>query len=188
MLLRKKLEKLNRQQLFERLKKLSPKLAAKLNQSDKKNKRRLIRCLEILDQNENFKNRSGERKYHSLIIGLNHPRDILKERIAKRLIFRLEKLDLISEVKGLRESGLSWKRLEDFGLEYKFVSWYLQKKFSYQEMVKKLIIASSQFSKRQQVWFKRWERQGAKIDWLKNKEDAVPMAREFLKIKNGLMR
>lgn len=164
--LRKKSEKLSAGELFARLKRLAPKLAAKLNQSDKNNKRRLIRYLEILEQDKDFKNQTGRKKYDALIIGINYPREILKQRIAKRLRQRLEKQNLIGEVERLHRQGLSWKRLEGFGLEYKFISWSLQKKLSDEEAVEKLNLASYQFAKRQMSWFKRWERQGAKINWL----------------------
>ena len=57
------------------------------------------------------------------------------------------------------------EKLEDFGLEYKFISQYLQDKLEYDEMVEKLNIAIRQFAKRQMTWFRRWEKQGKKIDW-----------------------
>jgi len=79
--LRKQMEKLSLEQLFLKLKKLAPKMAAKLNDSDKKNKRRLIRYLEILGQDKNFKNRQGKRKYEPLIIGVKVSKDSLKQRI-----------------------------------------------------------------------------------------------------------
>ncbi len=181
LVLRKKLDKLNVLELFNKLKKLAPKMVAKLNQSDKNNKRRLIRYLEILGQDKNFKSRSGEKKYQALLIGVNISREVLQQRILKRLLERLEKQNMIGEIKKLRKRGLSWKKLEEFGLEYRFIALYLQNKFSYDEMVKKLNIAIYQFAKRQLTWFKRWEKQGAKINWLKDDKKIKKLVKTFLK-------
>ena len=179
--LRKELEKLSVAELFLKLKKLAPKLAEKLNQSDKNNKRRLTRYLEIVGQDQNFKSRAGKRKYDAIIIGINYSRDTLKQRIFKRLLERLKEQNMIGEVEALHRQGLSWKRLEEFGLEYKFISQYLQGKLKYEEMVEQLNRAIYQFSKRQLTWFKRWEKQGAKISWLKDFETIEKLAEGFLK-------
>ena len=54
----------------------------------------------------------------------------MKELIEKRLYKRL-KQGMIEEVKVLRKQGVSWKRLESFGLEYKWIALYLQKKIDH---------------------------------------------------------
>jgi len=179
--LRKNAERLSAGELFRKLEKLAPKLAARLNNSDRNNPRRLVRYLEIIEQDKDFKSRAGRQKYDALIIGISYPREILQQRILKRLIERLEKQGMVDEVKKLRRSGLSWKKLADFGLEYKFISLYLRKEMSYEEMVEKLNTAIYQFSKRQLSWFKRWEKQGAKITWLKDNKTAVGLVKKFLK-------
>lgn len=179
--LRKKAERLSATELFSKLSKLAPKLAARLNNSDKNNKRRLVRYLEIVGQDEDFKSQAGRKKYDALLIGVDCAREILKERIAKRLIERLKKQNLIGEVETLRKRGLSWKKLEAFGLEYKFIALYLQKELSYEEMIEKLNIALNQFSKRQMTWFKRWEKQGAKINWLEDDEKIKKLVSTHIK-------
>ena len=178
--LRKELEKLSAVELFLKLKKLAPKLAEKLNQSDKNNKRRLTRYLEIVGQDQNFKSRAGKRKYDAIIIGINYSRDTLKQRIFKRLLERLKEQNMIGEVEILHRQGLSWKRLEEFGLEYKFIALYLQGKLQYEEVVEKLNQAIYQFAKRQLTWFKRWEKQGVKINWLKDFKKIEKLTKEFL--------
>jgi len=184
------LEKKTIPQLFSIIEKINKKFAEKINDSDRKNKRRLIRYVEILnviplrpeygasegrEKHENFK------KYNSLIIGISTDKKILNDRIQKRLTLRLEKEDMIGEVKRLHREGLSWKRLENFGLEYKFISLYLQKKLTYDEMAKKLFIAIRQFSRRQMTWFRRWQKQGAKINWIKNFKEAEKLTKNFIK-------
>jgi len=179
--LRKSLEKLSAAALFSKLYKLSPKLAAKLNNSDKNNQRRLIRYLEILGQDENFKNRKGRRKYDALLIGVKFSKGILEQRIFKRLLSRLKEQNMIGEIENLHQAGLGWKKLEEFGLEYKFIAQYLQNKLTYEELVKNLSIAIYQFAKRQLTWFKRWEKQGAKINWLKDGRKIEKLVKAFVK-------
>jgi len=141
----------------------------RLNNSEKNNKRRLIRYLEILQNSKQIlkQPRVKTPPYEFMVIGLNISIDTLRKKIKKRLLDRLKNDVLIKEVKKLHKAGLSWQRLESFGLEYKFVSQYLQKKLSKQEMIEKLNIAIGQFAKRQMTWFRRWEKQGREIKWLK---------------------
>ena len=180
--LREKLEKMSAQKLFKILSGLDYKKANGLNESDKKNKRRLIRYIEVAKSGfvakavEPFK-----QQYEFLLIGVKKNREEIRKRIYKRLIERLEKEDMIGEVERLRKQGLSWKRLESFGLEYKFISEYLRNRLTYEEMVEKLNIAISQFAKRQMSWFRRWERQGRKIYWIKNTRMGKKLIKIFLK-------
>lgn len=208
LILRKKLEKLTVNQLFAKIKKMSLKMAIKINNSDKKNKRRLIRYVEILLFDKNFKSKitkekkknpltplCQEGKYETLIIGLTCSKQELKKRIYDRIISRLEKEKMIEEVEKLHKQGLSWRKLESFGLEYKFISLYLQDKKvgdnprysalsrgqEYEDMVEKLNIASNQFANRQLSWFRRWERQGKKINWTKDNKKIEKLVNQFLK-------
>jgi len=188
--LREKLEKKEILEIFKILLKLDEKFAKKLNNSERNNKRRLIRYIEICKQGEKIKNIhlgriSKNNEYEFLLIGVTHPIEIFRERIYKRLIHRLEKEDMIGEVIGLnKDKKVSWKRLESFGLEYKFIARYLRKKLSYEEMVEKLNIAIGQFAKKQTTWLRRWEKQGAKIHWVKNRREARNLCKIFLHLDN----
>lgn len=181
LVLRKKLEKSSAEKLFLKLKKMSPKIAAKLNQSDKRNKRRLIRYLEILTQDKNFKIGKGAKKYFALLIGVKFENNILKKRIFQRLFERIEKQNMIGEVENLRRQGVSWKKLEEFGLEYKFMALYLQGKLRREEMIERMNRAIYRFAKRQITWFKRWEKQGVAINWVKDRAQAENLIKKFLK-------
>ena len=110
-----------------------------------------------------------------LIIGVKRDKKELKERIKKRLLRRF-KLGMIKEVKKLHKSGVSWKRLEEFGLEYRFIAYYLQGKMKYEEMVKRLQKAIENYAKRQMTWFKRDKR----IHWIKNYKGAEKLVKDFL--------
>lgn len=182
--LRQELEKKKTSWLFSFLKKLDKDFAKKVSQSDQKNKRRLIRYIEIklvetkrLPLRQRWIAMTG-RGYDTLLLGLTYPKETLNQRIDKRLEERLEQ-GLIEEVKRLHQQGLSWQRLEQFGLEYKFVAYYLQGKLDYEEMAEKLKTAIQQFAKRQLTWFRRWERQGAQIHWLKNEKEAKELIKKF---------
>jgi len=177
--LRIKLEKLTIEELFEKLKKLDKKFAEELNNSERNNKRRLIRHIETKTQNTKHKTQNIKRNnYDYLLIGLKVDRGELNKRIYKRLVDRIEKEGMIDEVKKLHNQGVSWKRLENFGLEYRHVSWYLQGKIDYEDMVEKLNIAIRQFAKRQMTWFRKWER-SKKINWIKAKKEAEEIMKKF---------
>jgi len=173
-LLRKKLEKLTTQELFSRIKKLDKKRAKNI---DKNNRRRLIRALEILIKTKkpipSFK--KNPLPYPILIIGIKKEKEELKKLIRKRLLKRL-KQGMIQEIKNLRKSGISWKRLEEFGLEYRFISLYLQKKISKKEMQENLQKEIEQFAKRQMTWFKKDKR----VNWIKNYAEAEKLVKGFL--------
>ncbi len=145
----------------------------KLNNSEKNNKRRLIRYLEILQTSNRLHDTKPKIKkppYDFTIIGLEVGMETLRKRIKQRILDRLENDAMIKEVAQLHKDGLSWARLESFGLEYKFVSQFLQKKLTREEMISKLAIATGQFAKRQMTWFRRWEKQGGEIQWVKPSE------------------
>ncbi len=122
---------------------------------DKKNKVRLIRALEIIETLGKVPKQKKVSKYTVEWLYLDFPDDVLKERIHLRLIKRL-KAGMIKEVKTLHEQGVSWKRLEALGLEYRFIALYLQKKLSRSEMLKQLEISIWHYAKRQRTWFKKY--------------------------------
>ncbi len=176
------LENLPAMELFARLKKVKPEFAARLNNSDKNNARRLARYLEIMEQGGFDSTGPQASPYDFLLLGLTWPDGVLRSRIKKRLLERLKKENMIGEVKRLNEEGVPWERLLSFGLEYRFVSQHLLEKLGYEEMVEKLSTAIYRFAKRQKTWFKRWEKQGARIKWLagEKKEEIEKAARKLV--------
>jgi tRNA dimethylallyltransferase len=171
--LRKKLEKKSNEELYKMLLSKDP---ARAENIDKQNPRRLIRALEIiLKTKKPVPALKKDDKFDVLQIGVKKTGDELKNLIRRRLMKRLKNNAMINEVKKLRES-LSWKRLEEFGLEYRFVARYLQKKITQQEMVDKLQKEIEHYAKRQITWFKRDER----IHWAKNYKEARKLVNNFL--------
>ncbi len=136
------------------------------NTTDTSDKNRLIRALEIALYEQKHQDKINDfPKIQNTTFGISIERDILKERITKRLHNRLNE-GMIDEVEQLLKNGVSTEKLYYYGLEYKFISQYLINELSYDEMVKKLTIGIHQFSKRQMTWFRRMEKQGMKIHWL----------------------
>jgi tRNA dimethylallyltransferase len=176
---REELEKFTPEEIIAKIAAINPLFAAKINQSDSKNRRRLARYLEILENGGEKKKRMAASSYDALVIGIDCSDDILKERIVRRLQDRLAG-GMIEEVKRLHSDGVSWKRLASFGLEYKFVSWYLLGKIDYTDMEEKLATAIYRFAKRQKTWYRRWEKQGRKIHWVNNEKEAKQLVRLFL--------
>ncbi|MDD5589580.1 MAG: tRNA (adenosine(37)-N6)-dimethylallyltransferase MiaA [Candidatus Portnoybacteria bacterium] len=178
--LRGQLEKKSAENLFGELKRIDPERALNI---DSKNKRRLVRTLEIIYKTGQPVTplEPKENPNETLFIGIKKPEKELKKRIALRLEKRL-KQGMIKEVQNLRKSGLSWKRLESFGLEYKWIALFLQDKITRQEMILRLQKDSEHFAKRQLVFFKKYPGQ-EKIRWVKNKKQAALLIEKFLKQK-----
>jgi tRNA dimethylallyltransferase len=171
--LRNKLEKKSTDQLFLMLLKKDPKRAKTI---DKHNRRRLIRALEIVIKSKKpIPKLQKEQRFNVLFLGIKKEKEELNKRIEKRLLSRLEQ-GMLKEVKQLKSSGISYKKLYDFGLEYRYLSLYLQNKLSYQEMISLLQKEIEQYAKRQITWFKRDKR----IVWIKNKRELYSLAKNFL--------
>ncbi len=100
-----------------------------------------------------------------LVIGVRCERAILRERVIERLRQRID-AGMIEEVRGLHESGVSWERLDSFGLEYRYVARYLQGIIDRDDMINQLVTRIHQFAKRQMTWFRRMERRGIVIHWI----------------------
>lgn len=173
--LRKKLEKKPADELYKILQKIDSKRAKNI---DKSNPRRLIRAIEIVMKTKksipSLKN--NPLPYPILLIGIKKDKKEIKKLIKKRLLKRL-KLGMIAEVRNLRKFGVSWKRLEEFGLEYHWIAKYLQNKISYKKMVETLQKESENYAKRQMTWFKRDKR----IKWIRNYKKVEKSVNNFLK-------
>jgi tRNA dimethylallyltransferase len=173
--LRKELAKKTTAQLFAMLKKLDPTRAKNI---DSKNPARFIRAIEIIKAT----GAPVPTKYNlkpttsPLLLGIKKDQNELYKLIDKRLEERL-KAGMIAEVKKLKKSGLSWKKLESFGLEYRFIALHLQGLITYDEMVEQLKNAIHHFSKRQMTWFKR----DSRIHWIKNQKQAEKLIQNYLK-------
>ena len=172
--LRRILDKFSTEELFKKLKELDQKRAETI---DKHNKRRLIRAIEIVLKT---KKPVPELKkiplpYPVLILGIKKKKDELEKLIEKRFLKWLEE-GFLKEVFNLKKMGLSWKRIEEFGINYRTASQYLQKLITEEEFIKKSLIELRNYAKRQMVWFKRDKR----IIWIKTQKEAERLIKRFL--------
>ena len=137
------------------------------NVSDTSSRKRLIRAIEIAKFTaETGGSEVSFPEFESIIFGISVDRDQRRERITQRLEARL-KSGLVDEVRSLLDGGLTPDQLIFYGLEYKFVTLYLTGEMDYDEMKSRLNTAIHQFAKRQMTWFRKMERSGFDIHWLK---------------------
>ena len=150
--LRLRLEKLTVEILSKKLQKLDLKRSKTI---DHLNKRRLIRAIEIASVLGKVPPiQKKQSSYKTLKIGIILPDEQLKTKIKSRLLARI-KLGMINEARKLHKKGLSWKRMEELGLEYRYLSRHLRGKLTKAEMIEQLNTAIWQYAKRQMKWFKR---------------------------------
>ena len=197
--LRKKLERKSVEELYQMLQKLDPRRAGNI---DKNNPRRLIRAIEIVIKTKKpvprLRQDYGGQAYPVLIIGIKKTPAELKTLIRKRLLKRL-KSGMVAEVKRLHNpptgGGVSWKKLEEFGLEYRWIARYLKTIKDFRNPLKlkgiseinksvnfrksdffyRLQKETEHFAKRQETWFKRDKR----IRWIKNQKEAEKLIKRF---------
>lgn len=140
---------------------LQEKDADRASSIDPFNRRRLVRALEVIEALGSVPPQEPvESPYEWLMLGLEVPNAPLHEKIRERLIARLEQ-GMVKEVEALVAQGVTYERLDDLGLEYRYIGQYLQKKLTYDEMVDQLEAKSRQYAKRQYTWLKR----DGEIEW-----------------------
>jgi tRNA dimethylallyltransferase len=163
--LRAKLENLTTASLLERLRVLDPSRAETI---DPDNPRRLIRAIEVATALGHVPKTKPESLYDVLTIGLLLPTEELHTRIHDRLLARLE-AGMVKEVEDLLAIGVTHERLEDLGLEYRYLSRFLRGDMPYDAAIAELEVKSRQFAKRQMTWLKR----DHSIKWFNPSEQAI---------------
>lgn len=174
--LRRKLGRKTADELYRLLQKKDPQRARSI---DKYNPRRLIRALEIAQVKGAVPQApASPLPANILVIGIAKPKTALQRLIAQRLKKRL-KLGLVAEVRRLHRRGLSWPRLESFGLEYRAVARYLQGKITQPELEQSILRESWQYARRQMTWFKRMR----SVKWTNTPAAGLGLAHIFMKKK-----
>ena len=145
-----------------------------LNESDSRNPRRLIRAIEKLEAGATLADNKKPPRYDVLILGTDVARDELYKKIDLRVDERI-KAGMIEEVVKLRQT-VPDEKLIGFGLEYRWITEYLQNKWTKELMIERLKNAIHAFARRQMTWWKRDKR----IIWVKNKKDAQEAVDKFI--------
>ena len=165
--------------LYNKAKKIDEQAIQKISENDKK---RIIRILEIYHQTGKTKteleieSRKNEVKYDYKVFAINMDRQILYERINKRVDIMIEN-GLIHEVENLL------KKYNEFptamqGLGYKEVVQYLNNELTKQEMIDKIKQETRRYAKRQLTWF----RKNKETIWIDGQADIQNNINVILKI------
>lgn len=160
-ILRRELEQKSTEELFEELASKDPKRACAI---DKHNRVRLIRALEIVESlGEVPAAATPVSRYPTTIYIMQPSRELLRERIVRRLLKRLDN-GMIEEVEQLLKDGADHKELFRLGLEYRYISLFLQKKITLDEMIEQLTNKIWRYAKRQQTWNKKYLKEAIIIE------------------------
>lgn len=171
--LRASLATLSHDDLVNKLQQLKPNLH---NTTDLIDRDRLVRAIEIAQGEHDAQgSHNGFPDLKPLIFAIRWPREVIRQRITERLKVRMEQ-GLIEEVAQLHAQGVSWETLYFYGLEYRFIAQHLQGQLSKNDCFQKLNSAIHQFSKKQDTWLRRLERNGTNIHWLDGDKDVLAQA------------
>lgn len=163
--LRRELEKKTTEALFKKLKKLDPRRAKDI---DSKNRRRLIRALEIvIKTGKTVPKIKKQPEFDVLYIGIERSLQELKNSIDKRVDEMINQ-GLEKEVEKLIKK-YGWTIVLKNAIGYQ--------EFREENSIDKIKLHTLQFAKRQMTWFKRSKR----IHWIKNYKQAEKLVGEFLK-------
>jgi tRNA dimethylallyltransferase len=151
------------------------------NTSDLLDRTRTVRAIEIARyEREHHDAHEPISDLRPLVIGIRLERQELRRRITDRLRRRLEN-GMIEEVQRLHDAGVSWERLDYYGLEYRYLGAFLKGSLSRNDMFQKLNSAIHDFAKRQENWFRKMEKSGVAINWVQGTADPLSEAREMIR-------
>lgn len=172
--LRSELEAMTDNELLEEIAFRDPDTASTI---DDRNRRRLVRALEILrTTGKTLADRQefAEPLYDALQIGITKPREQLYADIDLRVDEMIGR-GLVDEVRKLREkfgddcpgmSGIGYRQIVDF----------FRKKEQLREAVIRIKYDSHHYAKRQETWFLR----DSRILWVQSAKEAIGKAESFL--------
>ncbi len=136
------------------------------NTTDIDTRARAIRALEIEHYYASHpEEETAFPEIHARVFALKIDRETRRANISARLRRRLEE-GMIEEVQRLLHQGIDHETLQYYGLEYRYISLYLQGRLDYGTMVTRLETAIHRFAKRQMTWFRGMERRGIPIHWI----------------------
>lgn len=178
--LRNELQKQTPKKLLQKLTKIDPAYAKKV---DAHNSVRLIRAIEIASALGSVpgETRTPIDPQNDLIIALSLPRDILHARIENRMDTWFDTGIFDEILHAHHVLHVPWSRLESFGLEYKWCTKYVRGQISFDLMREHTIRDLKHYAKRQETWIRRWEKQNAPIVRITSEKEAVELTQKFLK-------
>ena len=145
------------EKLYEEAYKIDEEAMKSISHNDKK---RILRVLEIFKETGKTKtqveieSKKNGIKYDYRVFAIDMPRDVLYERINKRVDLMLEN-GLIEEVKNIYEKYGKELITSIQAIGYKEVIEYLEGRYSKEEMIEKIKMETRRYAKRQITWFKK---------------------------------
>ena len=159
--------------LYEKAKQIDEQAMKKISPNDQK---RIMRVLEIYKTTgktktqQEIESRKNEVKYDFKVYAINMERELLYDRINRRVDIMIEQ-GLIEEVENLLKKYSTFPTAMQ-GLGYKEVVEYLEGKTSKEEMIEKIKMETRRYAKRQITWFKK-NKQTIWIDGTKDKQSNI---------------
>ena len=160
-------------ELYEMACKIDSKAMEKISKNDQK---RILRVLEIYHDTGKTKteleieSRQGEIPYEYHLFGIKMPREILYERIDKRVDIMVNN-GLIEEVKALFEKYSNFPTAMQ-GIGYKEIKQFLDGQISKEDAIENIKKESRHYAKRQMTWFRKYK-ELMWLDGLKNADENV---------------
>ena len=154
--LEKIIEKDGLEKLYEKALEIDSEAVKKISKNDKK---RIMRVLEIYHSTgktktqQEIESRQKDIKYDYRVFAINMDREKLYKRINKRVDIMIEE-GLIEEVKSILEKYNKFPTAMQ-GLGYKEVVYYLEGKYTREEMIEKIKMETRRYAKRQLTWFRK---------------------------------
>jgi len=179
--LREKLEKMTTSEMIANLEKLDINAYRSI---DKKNRRRLIRALEVIlltGKTFSSQKKKGTPLFETLEIGIETKREELYRKIEDR-IDKMVKLGLESETRNLLDKGYTKSLPSMSGIGYKQMIMYLNDEITFNEAIRLIKRDSRRYARRQMTWFRR----DKNIHWIKDYEKAEKLIKNFLTKKTLL--
>lgn len=140
-------DELTNEEILERIKKYNLEKVPELN-----NRRRLVRLLNKLENDEEITNNKDNLLYNIKVIGLTTERSILYERINKRVEKMMEE-GLLDEINSLKKFYLN-SRILNSGIGYKEFYDYLFRDKPLEEVLEEVKKDCRRYAKRQYTFFK----------------------------------
>ncbi len=167
-----KLDALPTQELIYRLERQDPASAKRTD----KNRRRVLRALEIVETtHQPVPKQEIVDRFNTLLIVIDPGKDELAKNIEIRLEERLKE-GLVDEVRQLKKTvDKNWLETKA-GLEYTYISGYLDNRFSYNSCMEHIISDSLAYANRQRTWFRRYKQ----AIWVKTKDEGLRLVADFL--------
>ncbi len=183
----KLLEEQGADALWQRLHSVDPQSAALIHPH---NTRRVIRAFELLQEGKSYAEQAAALKsipefYPGVYIGLSVDRDVLRERIDRRVDAMVAD-GLVDEVNELLKQGIRGVITSSQAIGYKEIVAAIEGDMSYDDAIEAIKLATKRYAKRQMTWF----RSDKRIQWIDatdaNMDDVTRRAWEVLKNNDAL--